>query len=348
MFNPRSCSCTSFPCLSRSSQAVVFSRLGRAVTFVLVSGPVLFLGETLVDLICEHPLDSWSQADSFVPHCGGAPTNAAIVAARCGAEVALAGGVGDDHWGRWLEKRLKDEKIDLRWWKRLPSVQTGVAFDVIDSAGVPDFLIYGQGIERTLEALEPELEAAVATCSALSLGSNTLIGKHEQAISLRARELALEAGKPLIVDINLRLDRWKSPAHASRAALALCAGAFLVKINRDEARLLSGESDSARAAEALRASLGARVVVVTLGAEGALMRGEAQADTPGVSANVVDTTGAGDSLLGVLVAALALSRFDPRAAARTLPLAVEIAARSTGGFGATDNLADSIDIDIDR
>jgi sugar/nucleoside kinase (ribokinase family) len=62
----------------------------------------------------------------------------------------------------------------------------------------------------------------------------------------------------------------------------------------------------------------------------------------------VDTTGAGDSLLGVLVAALALSRFDPRTAARTLPLAVEIAARSTGGYGATDNLADSIDIGIDR
>ncbi|HEY5159931.1 MAG TPA: PfkB family carbohydrate kinase [Gaiellaceae bacterium] len=307
-----------------------------------MSEPVLFLGETLVDLICERPPESWSEADSFVPHCGGAPTNAAIVAARCGAAVALAGGAGDDHWGRWLEDRLRAEKIDLRWWKRVPAVQTGVAFDVIDGLGVPDFLIYGQGIEPALEALEPELEDAVSASSALELGSNTLLGERELAISLRARELALESDKPLIVDVNLRLSRWESPAQAVNVVLQLCAGAFLVKVNHEEARLLSGEDDPARAAEVLCAQLGARVVVVTLGAAGALMRGEAQASVKGVPAKAVDTTGAGDALLGVLVAALAGSAFDAGAAAEALPLAVTIAARSTERFGAVEALPSEI------
>jgi len=307
-----------------------------------VPGPVLFLGETLVDLICERPLERWSQADSFVPHCGGAPTNAAIVAARCGAQVALAGGVGDDHWGRWLEDRLLAEKVDLRWWKRLPAVQTGVAFDVIDLLGVPDFLIYGQGIEPALEALEPELEAAVRASAAVELGSNTLVGERERAISLRTRELALESGKPLIVDVNLRLSRWDSPAQAVNSVLSLCAGAFLVKVNREEAQLLSGESEPERGAEAIRAQLGARLVVVTLGADGALMRGEVQASAEGAPASVVDTTGAGDVLLGVLVAALAGSGFDPGAAAQALPFAVATAARSTERYGALDALPDSV------
>jgi sugar/nucleoside kinase (ribokinase family) len=270
------------------------------------------------------------------------------VAARCGAAVALAGGVGDDHWGSWLEERLRAEKIDLRWWKRLPSVQTGVAFDVIDSAGVPSFLIYGQGIEPALEVLEPNLEEAVAACSALELGSNTLIGERERTISLRAREIALDSGKPLIVDVNFRLDRWESSNQATEAALSLCADAFMVKVNREEAQLLSDKSDAAHAAEALCAKLGARLVVVTLGAEGALVRGEVNADAPGVVANVTDTTGAGDSLLGVLVAALSISGFNAQAVARALPLAVEIAALSTEGYGATDSLAASIDIGIDR
>lgn len=305
-------------------------------------GPVLFLGETLVDLICERPLESWSQADSFVPHCGGAPTNAAIVSARCGAQVALAGGVGDDHWGRWLEDRLRAERIDLRWWKRLPGVQTGVAFDVIDPLGVPDFLIYGQGIEPALEALEPELEAAVSASVALELGSNTLLGERERAISLRARELVVEAGKPLVVDVNLRLSRWERPAQAVNTVQSLCAGAFLVKVNREEARLLSGESDPAHGAEALCARFGARVVVVTLGADGALIRGEARADAKGVSAEAVDTTGAGDVLLGVLLAALAHSGFDPAAAAAVLPLAMSNAARSTERYGAVDALPAAI------
>lgn len=309
-----------------------------------MSGPVLFLGETLVDLICERPLESWSQADSFVPHCGGAPTNAAIVSARCGARVALAGGVGDDHWGRWLEDRLRAENIDLRWWKRLPGVQTGVAFDVIDPLGVPDFLIYGQGIEPALEALEPELEAAISASAALELGSNTLLGERERAISLRARELILEAGKPLVVDVNLRLSRWVSPAQAVNTVLLLCAGAFLVKVNREEAQLLSGESDPARGAEALCARLGARIVVVTLGAEGALLRGETRTGADGIRADAVDTTGAGDVFLGVLVAALAAADFDPGAAAEALPLALATAARSTERYGALDALPSSIEL----
>ncbi|MGD0272846.1 MAG: PfkB family carbohydrate kinase [Gaiellaceae bacterium] len=310
-----------------------------------MQAPVLFLGETLVDLICERPLEDWSQADSFVPHCGGAPTNAAITAARCGASVALAGGVGDDHWGRWLETRLLAERIDLRWWRRLSGVQTAVAFDVIDMQGVPDFLIYGQGIEPALEALEPDLEAAVSACVALELGSNTLVGKREREISERARELALTQGKPLLVDVNLRLGRWGSPAQAAQAVRSLCAGAFLLKVNGEEARLLSGENDPAGAAETLCADLGARIAVVTLGAEGALIRGEAEGDVPGVAANAVDTTGAGDVLLGVLVATLASSRFDPGAAARALPLAVATAARSTESYGAVDALAPTIDLD---
>ena len=313
-----------------------------------MSRPVLFLGETLVDLICERPLASWSEADSFVPHCGGAPTNAAIVAARCGAQVALAGGVGDDHWGRWLEDRLRAEKIDLRWWRRLPAVQTGVAFDVIDPLGVPGFLIYGQGIEPALEALEPKLKAALTASTAVELGSNTLLGERERAVSLRARELALESGKPLIVDVNLRLSRWDSPAQAVIAVLSLCAGAFLVKVNREEAQLLSGEADPARGAKALCTQLGARVVVVTLGAEGALVRGEAQANAKGVPADAVDTTGAGDVLLGVLVAALAGAGFDPGSVAEALPLAAATAARSTERYGALDALPRSITLSYRR
>ena len=119
-----------------------------------MSRPVLFIGETLVDLICERPVSGWSEAGPFVPHCGGAPTNAAIVAARCGAEVALGGGVGDDQWGDWLAARLTEERVGLEWWARLPGVRTAVAFDVIDLDAVPDFLIYGDGIEPAVRAAE--------------------------------------------------------------------------------------------------------------------------------------------------------------------------------------------------
>lgn len=306
--------------------------------------PVLFLGETLVDFICERPTGDWSEAKAFTPRCGGAITNAAIVAARCGATVALGGGVGDDHWGHWLEQRLLEEQVDLRWWSRLRGQETAAAFVVIDEQAVPEFLVYGHGIEDAMKSLWLGIDAAVESSAAVVLGSNTLVGESEREISSRTRKLALSAGKPILFDVNLRLQRWRSPKAAADVVKKFCEGALLVKLSADEARLLTGEDDPVTAAEAVCWSLGARISVVTLGAGGAIMRGEAEADADadGIEASVVNTNGAGDALTGVLVAALAAADFDPEAASRALPLAIEIAARAAEGFGATDSIPRSI------
>ncbi len=317
----------------------------RAPSPLPVREPILFVGETLVDLICHRPVATWAEADSFTPHCGGAATNAAIVAARCGAAVALAGGVGDDQWGRWLEERLLEEQVDLRWWSRMPGRETAVAFVVVDTEASPDFLIYGRGIGAAIETLEPHLEQTLASCAALVLGSNTFVGETERRISFRARDLALAGGKPVLVDLNLRLHRWTNAESALEVVRALCDGAVLVKVNREEARLLTGDEEPEAGAEAICA-LGSRLAVVTLGAGGAIVRGAASRDVEGISASVVDTTGAGDAVTGVLAAALARGGFRPESAARALPLAVEVAARSAEGFGAIDSLPERIPLSL--
>jgi fructokinase len=297
------------------------------------SAPALCVGETLVDLICERPVASFDEAGSFVPHTGGAPSNVAVVAARAGAAVGIAGGVGDDAWGRRLERRLRSEGVDLRFWRRLPGEETAIAFAVLDRDAVPEFLIYGDGIRAAMLALEPVVAEAVAASSAVVLGSNTMVGESERRVTLEIRERALAAGVHVLFDWNLRLHRWRDANEAAGVARAVCESALLVKVNADEARLLTGETDPARAAEDICA-LGCRLALVTLGADGALLRGEASADVPGVSAHVVDTTGAGDVLLGIVLAALVRSGYEPAAAAAALPHAVEAAARTTETFGA--------------
>jgi fructokinase len=59
---------------------------------------------------------------------------------------------------------------------------------------------------------------------------------------------------------------------------------------------------------------------------------------PGTDARVIDATGAGDVVTGVLVGALDANDFDPNCIAEALPAAVEAAARSTEGWGAVDTL----------
>jgi sugar/nucleoside kinase (ribokinase family) len=295
---------------------------------------ILLLGEALVDLICERPVAGLTEADAFVPHFGGAVANVAVGAARQGASVELAGGAGDDAWGAWLRARLADEGVGLTWFGSLRGVATPVAFVTVDADGEPSYAIYGDTIEAIVASLEETLLDAVAACDALFITSNTLVGIRERALTLAARDRAIELGKPIAVDPNLRLHRWAEPAQAASEARDLAKGAFLVKCNAEEARLLSGEDDPAAAAEGLLA-MGAQHVVVTRGARGALLRGGGmKLDLPGAPATPVSTVGAGDAFCGVLLGRLAATGFYPPAIGAALPEAVAEAARAVERWGA--------------
>ena len=304
---------------------------------------VLCLGEAIIDLFCERPVAGLDEADSFVPHCGGAVANAAVTAARCGADVSLAGGVGDDPWGDWLVERLQSHGVGLRWLARIRGFPTPLAFVLVNEAAEPDFIVYGEGIEAGVLSLEDKLDEALGAHDALLFGSNTLLGERERALTLAAREAALGAGKPVLFDPNLRVRRWRDLDRARALIRASIEGATLLKVNRDEAALLTGLGDASEAAERL-VQAGARLVVVTLGADGALLRGAVTADAAGVPARAIDTTGAGDVVTGVLVAALASSGFAPRAAADALGAAMAAAARATEGWGALDSLPEKMAI----
>lgn len=295
--------------------------------------PLLCLGEAIVDLVCERPAASPAEADSFVPRFGGMAANVAVHAARLGAPVALVGGTGDDAWGGWLRQRLEAEGVDLRWFGAVPGTPTPIALVTVAPDGEPSFSVYGEGIEAALAAAEPRLEEALAAAHGLFLGSNTLVGERERTVTMAARAGALERAVPVVFDPNLRLGRWEDREAARAAALDCVPGALLVKLNRTEAAFLTGEADPDRAARRLLEA-GARMVVVTLGAEGALLRGEHELDVPGVPARPVSTVGAGDAVAGVLVGRLALTGFYPPAVAAALPEAVATAARVTEHWGA--------------
>jgi len=295
---------------------------------------ILLLGEALVDLVCERPVAGLADADAFVPHPGGAVANVASVVARLGAEASLAGGAGNDPWGRWLWSRLESDGVDLRWFELHDDVQTPVAFVAVDHAGEPTFRVYGQEVAQPMDALRESIGEAVEQCGALFVSSNTMASDDERAVTLAAREHALTLGRPVVVDPNFRLHRWPTAARAAAEVRELIPGAMLVRCNAAEAEILTGESDPAAGAESMLAA-GAEHAIVTLGARGALLRGRGmRLDVPGVPARAVDTTGAGDTLTGVLLARLAASAFYPPTLAMALPEAVEHAARATEHFGA--------------
>lgn len=295
----------------------------------------LCLGEALVDLICRRPVEQAGDVGAFVPSFGGAVANAAVVAARHGARMALAGGAGADIWGEWLRDRLEDEGIDLRWFELVSGTPTPMALVTIDPAGEATYRICGEGIATVVNALGQRLQEAIEATDGLFFSSNTLVGAEEREVTMRARELALHHDRPIVFDPNLRLHRWRSQADAAASANACVPGALLVRANATEAALMTGERDPERAAGALLKA-GARLVVLTLGAEGAILRGEFEAEAEPPRVEVVSTVGAGDTLTGVLLARLAGTGFYPPAVAASLTEAVAEAAQACRRWGALE------------
>ena len=299
--------------------------------------PTLCLGEARVDLICERPLADVSGADALVPHFGGAVGTIAVIAARYGAHIALAGRAGDDAWGHWLRDRLQREGVEASLFELVPETQTPLATVLIDPSGEPRCELYGDAAATVVQPLGARLDEAVRGSAALLISSATLVGSNETDVTMRARELALSLGRPVVFDPSIRLGRWRSRAEAAASANACIPGALLVCATAGEATLLTGEEDPERAALALLKA-GAGMVVITLGAEGAILRGELRldVDVDCVPGTILSTLGAGDVLTGILLARLATSAFYPSAVAASLPEAVAQAARACERWGALD------------
>jgi fructokinase len=297
---------------------------------------IVCLGEGLVDLICEHPVGSLAEADAFAPHCGGALANVAVAARRAGADAALAGAAGDDDWGFWLRDRLDREGVDLSFFELLEGTQTPIAFASFDESREPTFEIYGDAIQIAVASAAPRLGPMIDAASALVFSSTTLATAEERAVTLRARELAIERGARICFDPNIRPNRWGGDSRpAAEASRELIDGSFLVRANRAEAMAIAGVDDPRQAAARI-ADLGAEVAVVTLGAEGAVIRGACEAEAPAPEVDVVSTLGAGDAFMGTLVAGLARHDWDPSRAGEALGPALEAAAAACTRWAALD------------
>jgi fructokinase len=294
---------------------------------------ILCLGEAIVDLVCERRIASVEDVSSLVPQPGGALANVAVAASRAGAEAALAGGAGDDEWGHWLCARLEAAGVELSWFDLVEGARTPIAFVFFDVDGEPRFQVYGEGIEAGMRSVAGRLEEAIGAASALVFGSNTLVGEPERALTLEARHLAMGRDVPVLFDPNIRPNRWDDLELARELCDGICGGSFVVRANRAEARMITGIEDPAAAAERLCEN-GARIAVVTRGAGGAVMRGEAEADHAGIDVEVVSPLGAGDAFMGTLAAGLERAGWDAGRAAEALPAAVEAGAAACRDWGA--------------
>jgi fructokinase len=256
------------------------------------------LGEALIDL-----LDGECGGERVYRQAvGGAPLNVAVGIARLGGTVEFAGSVGDDVLGDRLAGFLANAGVGTRNLIRVPAPTT-LAVATFDGAE-PDFRFYGEPPSYGAFGPADLDQAAVGGAGALYCGSIGLLCPRLLAAARRAWSMP---GPLRVFDPNVRPRLL--PDH--RAVLALravveefAATADLVKLSAADAQLLYDGANAREAAMRLRAA-GSGTVVVTRGAQGALVvaaDGEEDVSAPAVRA--VDATGAGDSVMAALTAQL--------------------------------------------
>lgn len=228
-------------------------------------------------------------------HPGGKGANQAVAAARLGARTALLARVGDDAHGRLLLESQRAAGVDTGG-VRVGGAPTGVALITVDPSGDNSIVVSPGANAR----LTPE---DVRAAAGLFAGARVVSAQLEIPLETVAEVVRTRpAGTRFVLNPS-------PPAPLPAEVLAACDP---LVVNEHEARYVLGDAAGPTPEDWARAllALGPRSVVVTLGAQGALIA-EGGKDTAAVRVasprvDAVDTTGAGDAFTAALAWRLSL------------------------------------------
>lgn len=259
---------------------------------------IIVAGENVADLIA-------TEGGLLRPALGGGPANTAVAAARLGAAVSFAARFGADTFGRAFRDRLTGAGVDLRHASELPA-PSALAVASIDASGAAayDFWLYGAADFNVVPLPRPDQSGAGDILHIGSLAAYWPPGADviEQWVT------ESPAAVPVTFDVNLRPIVLATLPDAVARLERLARRADVVKASDEDLRLAHPETDPEHTARRwLDGRPGPKLVVLTLGEHGAvgLTREGERVHVPAPRVEVADTIGAGDALMGALLAELA-------------------------------------------
>ncbi|MBP1805163.1 ribokinase [Rubellimicrobium aerolatum] len=247
-------------------------------------------------------------ARSLTQGLGGKGANMSVACARAGGKTKHIGAIGPD--GAWMADRLRAYGVDTAAILTLPG-PSGHAIIALDDRAENTIIVF-PGTNRQIPPAHIDATLAGAAPGDLFLTQNETNHQPEAAFSARLRGLRVAyAAAPF-------------DAGAVRAILPHADLLLLNEVEAEQLRQATGQGP---------ADLGLSDVIVTLGARGSVwLQGGQEHRVPAPRVTPVDTTGAGDTFTGYVLAGLDEGRPMPDA----LALATRAAALKVTRPGAAD------------
>ncbi|MFT4029131.1 MAG: carbohydrate kinase [Protaetiibacter sp.] len=249
-----------------------------------MTGAVLVVGEALIDIV----RDIDGRRTEVV---GGSPANVALGLARQGVDVRLLTALGPDVYGERIAAQLRAAGVvvdDASW--SLAGTSTARAQILADGSAE-----YAFDVSWTL----PD-DLGPAAADLVHLGSISAF--LEPGATTLEEWLGRSAGRTLVTfDPNIRPALLGDRERAVKRFERLVAKADVVKLSDEDGAWLYPGLSPAQIGETVL-GLGARLVAVTRGAAGALLRVEGfELEVAAPTVTVQDTVGAGDTFMAALI-----------------------------------------------
>lgn len=251
----------------------------------------------------------------FLP--GGGASNFVVACSRLGMPTGFIGCVGDDYFGKLLLENFRKKNIDISHVKIVENRNTGFVFAVSDREG-KYFMIASRGANMELE---PEDLDEKYIGSAKLVHGSSLRAEVAESLGVKARKLNVFSS----IDVGAEL------AHLDREKVVKILESYdFVFLNRTSYKLIF-DVDPVKETLLKCFPEGSRVIVVTLGEEGALIcDGKKVIHIPAMKVKVVDTVGAGDAFAAAFLVYF-LETKDLKVAAKYAVAAAAIKVQKTGG-----------------
>lgn len=275
----------------------------KNLSFQEKKNDVLTAGELLVDLISADYGDSLGN-NTYHKYFGGSPSNIAMNVQKLGGRSIVASAVGGDLLGQFLVDRLQQEGISTDCIQTVDYPTSLVLVTKSKATPIPAFyraadyhLDYTPSIEQALE------NSRILHFSCWPISMLPVRHTLEQMLE-KAREHKMLIG----FDPNYHPMIWRQGEDGVEFVKKIVGRSDIVKPSEDDAERLFGKDTALNQVNKFL-QLGAKLVVMTLGKDGAIVsNGSHTEHIQPFPTQVVDTTGAGDAFWSGLYTALVSGR----------------------------------------
>lgn len=262
---------------------------------------LITMGRIGVDL---YPLQTGvplAEVKTFGKFLGGSAANVAVAAARLGRTSAVVTRTGDDAFGGYLHRALKEFGVDDRWVTPVAAYPTPVTFCEIFPPDDFPLYFYRRPKAPDLEIHPEELDLdAIRAAAVFWITGTGLSEEPSRTATLAALAHRAKSGTT-VFDLDWRPMFWSDPEQARPHYAEALRYATVAVGNLDECEIATGVRDPRACAEALLAA-GVELAVVKQGPKGVLAvhRDGRSAEVEPVPVEVVNGLGAGDAFGGSL------------------------------------------------